>query len=279
MRRAPGDNRKHAAANEMPTRNERWALILGASSGFGAATAVELSKRGWNVCGVHMDRRATIQNAHATRAACEERGAAALFFNVNAADEEKRAEVLDALAETARPGTVRLLLHSLAFGSMLPCVGDDAKSSLRRAQIEMTLDVMANSLVYWAQELVWRGLMAEGGRIFAMSSAGSTKAQAGYGAVSAAKAALEAYVRQLAVELAPRGITANTIRAGVTDTAALRKIPGWEDIKAKAGAQNPSKRLTTPQDVASAIALLAEPAAQWISGNVIGVDGGEDVAG
>jgi NAD(P)-dependent dehydrogenase (short-subunit alcohol dehydrogenase family) len=263
----------------MTTSNDKWALILGASSGFGAATAIELAKTGWNVCGVHMDRRATVELAHATRTEIEAQGVEALFFNINAADEEKRGEVLDALGEVAAPGTVRVLLHSLAFGAMLPFVGEDAKSSLRQKQVEMTLDVMASSLVYWVQQLVWRGLMGEGGRIFAMSSAGSTKAQAGYGAVSAAKAALEAYVRQLAVELAPRGITANTIRAGVTDTAALRKIPGWEAIKAKAESCNPAHRLTTPGDVAAAIALLAEPGAGWISGNVIGIDGGEDVAG
>lgn len=121
--------------------------------------------------------------------------------------------------------------------------------------------------------------MAEGGRIFAMSSAGSTRAQAGYGVISAAKAALEAYIRQLALELGPKGITANTIRAGVTETAAFHKIPGSAGIAAKARAQNPSGRLTTPGEVASAIALLTEPGAAWISGNVIGVDGGEDIAG
>jgi NAD(P)-dependent dehydrogenase (short-subunit alcohol dehydrogenase family) len=78
--------------------------------------------------------------------------------------------------------------------------------------------------------------------------------------------------------LAPLGITANTIRAGVTDTAALRKIPGWEGIRDKALSQNPAGRLTTPADVAAAIALLVEPGAAWISGNVIGVDGAEDIA-
>ena len=75
--------------------------------------------------------------------------------------------------------------------------------------------------------------MGEGGRIFAMTSAGSTRAQAGYGVISAAKAALEAYIRQLALELAPKGITANTIRAGVTETAAFHKIPGSAGIAAK----------------------------------------------
>ena len=100
------------------------------------------------------------------------------------------------------------------------------KDAVVKAQMDMTLDVMAHSLVYWTQDVVGRGLMGEGGRIFAMTSAGGTRVLPYYGPVSAAKAALESHIRQLAAELAPRGITANAIRAGVTDTPALQKIPG-----------------------------------------------------
>ena len=97
-------------------------------------------------------------------------------------------------------------------------------------------------------------------------------------ATSAAKAALEAYVRQLAVELAPRGVAVNAIRAGVTETAALEKIPGAEDLKRTATALNPHARLTEPGDVARFVRLLLDPAADWVTGNVLGVDGGEDIA-
>ncbi|TFH24623.1 MAG: SDR family oxidoreductase [Myxococcales bacterium] len=273
----------------MSTRtSENWALVLGASSGFGAAVSVELARKGFDVCGVHLDRRSTIENAERTKAAVEEAGRRALFFNVNAADEKKRAEVVEALAAECSAssasgadgeGCVRLLFHSLAFGSLAPLVGEDAGSSARVSQVSMTLDVMASSLVYWTQELVWRGMLGRGSRVLAMTSAGSSRATAGYGMVSAAKAALESYVRQLALELAPRGITANAIRAGVTETAALKKIPGWESIRDRARAVNPGGRLTEPADVAAAVALIVEPGSQWISGNVLGVDGGEDVVG
>ena len=256
-----------------------WAVVLGASSGFGSAVAVACARKGLDVCGVHLDRRATLAEAERTQAAIAEAGRRALFFNVNAADPEKRSAVLDALAEQATPGSVRLLFHSLAFGSLVPLVGDDSRSSARPAQIAMTLEVMASSLVYWAQELIWRDLLGKGGRILAMTSSGSTRAMASYGPVSAAKAALEAFIRQLALELGPRGITANAIRAGVTDTAALRKIPGWEQLKERAAAINPGGRNTTPEDVARAAMLLLEPDSAWISGNVIGVDGGEEIAG
>jgi enoyl-[acyl-carrier-protein] reductase (NADH) len=121
--------------------------------------------------------------------------------------------------------------------------------------------------------------MREGGRIYAMTSSGSVRVLPSYGAVSAAKAALESHVRQLAAELAPRGITVNAIRAGVTATPAAQKIPEYARLEAKALRTNPSGRLTTPEDVARAIAVLSHPDTQWITGNVIGVDGGEDIAG
>jgi len=176
-------------------------------------------------------------------------------------------------------GALRVLLHSLAFGTLTPYIDDPIKNAVTQAQMDMTLDVMAHSLVYWTQEVVARGLMTRGGRIYAMTSSGSTRVLPAYGPVSAAKAALEAHIRQLAAELAPRGIAANAIRAGVTDTPALRKIPGHEAIIAGARRRNPSGRLTTPEDVARAIATLAHPDTYWITGNVIGVDGGEEIVG
>jgi enoyl-[acyl-carrier-protein] reductase (NADH) len=153
------------------------------------------------------------------------------------------------------------------------------KDAVTPAQMDMTLDVMAHSLVYWTQELVGRGLMGAGGRVFAMTSSGGARVIPNYGPVSAAKAALESNVRQLAAELAPRGITANSIRAGVTNTPALQKIPGNEQLMAQAQRRNPSGRLTTPEDVARAIVVLSHPDTYWITGNVIGVDGGEEIVG
>src|SRR5439155_1274446 len=92
-------------------------------------------------------------------------------------------------------------------------------------------------------------------------SSGGARVLPQYGPVSAAKAALESHIRQLASELAPRGITANSIRAGVTDTPALQKIPGHETIKEVARRRNPSGRLTTPEDVARA--ACAGSASSW----------------
>jgi NAD(P)-dependent dehydrogenase (short-subunit alcohol dehydrogenase family) len=112
-----------------------------------------------------------------------------------------------------------------------------------------------------------------------MTSAGDHVVWKAYGAVSAAKCALESHIRQLAFELAPHGITANAIKGGVTDTPALRKIPGNETIVESALARNPAGRLTTPEDVARCLVALSVEGTAWLTGSVLQVDGGEDVAG
>ena len=255
------------------TTTPKWALILGASSGFGEGVTRGLARAGYDIAGVHLDRKAGLEHVAEIKAFIEQQGRKALFFNINAADEEKREEVLTQLAAEQR--NVAVLLHSLAFGTLKPYIADDA---LIKANIDMTLDVMAHTLVYWSQGLVKRRLMGRGGRIFAMTSSGSTRVFATYGAVSAAKAALESHVRQLALELAPHGITVNGLRGGVTDTPALRKIPGNELLKEMAKKRNPHHRLTTPEDVAGAIVALCQPGTDWITGNVINVDGGEEIS-
>jgi enoyl-[acyl-carrier protein] reductase III len=147
---------------------------------------------------------------------------------------------------------------------------------LSQKQVEMTIDVMANSLLYWVQDLVAANLIRKGSRIFAMTSSGSTRVMKSYGAVSAAKAALESNMRQLALELAPIGATANTIRAGVTDTPALRRIPEGVMLLERIQESHPMGRATTPEDIAQTIAVLSDERLQWLTGNVIGVDGGEE---
>lgn len=267
-------------AIEFKFNKNDWALILGASSGFGGATSVELARHGMNICAVHFDRAATLPNAERVKKDVEAQGVKAEFFNVNASDPEKRKEVIDSLVKEfdGKPdANLRVLMHSLAFGTLRPLVSKDTKEQMTQAQVEMTMDVMANSLVYWVQAAFNAGLMKRGGRVYAMTSSGGHSQLPNYGAVSAAKAALESYIRQLTHEVGPYGITCNAIMAGVTDTAALRKIPGALMMLKVAKAKSPAMRNTTPEDVAKAIALLSRDDAYFISGNVIGVDGGEDV--
>ncbi len=263
-------------------KKDYWALLLGASSGFGEATSLELARSGFNICGVHLDTGAAKQNAERIENEIREMGCLTEFFNLNAADAGNRATVIERMtAYLPRNGEpfVKVLLHSLAFGTLLPYIAETPKGAISQKQMDMTLDVMAHSLVYWTQDLVSSGLMGEGSRVFAMTSSGSARVIKAYGAVSAAKAALESHIRQIAFELAPLGITANAIQAGATDTPALRRIPGGPELYERAKALNPSGRATTTADVAKAIAALADERLGWMTGNVIRIDGGEDITG
>ena len=272
----------------MTDDRERWALILGASSGMGEATAIALAKDGYKIAGIHLDFRAAIAHVDEVKANIEAAGSEALYINMNAADDEKRAAALATLRERfdrsiaeGKEPYVRVVMHSLAFGSLVPFLAEDPKGGVDRKKMEMTQDVMANSLVYWVQDL-WRGgFLAPGSKIYAMTSEGSSRVVPSYGVVSSAKAALESHTRQLAMELARlgAGVTANTIRAGVTLTPALMKIPEHDMIIASATKRNPTGRMTTPQDVAKAIVVLSGEGTDFINGEVIGVDGGEFITG
>lgn len=256
-----------------------WALILGASSGFGGATAIELARHGMNICGVHFDRAATMPAAEEVKQKIAATGVKMLYFNVNAADADRRTEVLNALQKelsSDKDAYVRVLMHSLAFGTLRPYISENHDMMITQQQVEMTVDVMAHSLVYWTQGAFVRNLLRQGTRIYAMTSSGGRTQIPHYGAVSAAKAALESHIRQLTMELGGFGITANSIMAGVTDTPALRKIPAAMNLIKTASAKNPQLRLTTPEDIARAIVLITHEYGAFISGNVLGVDGGEE---
>lgn len=287
---------------------DKWALILGSSSGFGAACSRALAKAGYNIFGVHLDRKAALPRVQEVIDDCTAAGVKVQFFNKNVASDENRLEIIAQISETltgkpfvladgqsyadlrshaailaalteslaGQGAAIQAMLHSVAFGALNPFITDDFKAQTSRAQLEMTLDVMANSLVYWCQDLARVGLLGEGSRVFSMTSAGSHRVIVGYGPVSAAKAALESHTRQLALELAPRGVRVNCFEAGVTDTPALRMIPNADKLKDEAVKRNPGGRLTVPEDIANTFVALMDPRVNWVNGTVIKVDCGED---
>jgi enoyl-[acyl-carrier protein] reductase III len=272
----------------MTDDRERWALILGGSSGMGEATALALARNGYRIIGIHLDFRAALAHVDEVKEGIEAAGSEALYINMNAADDAKRAAAIESIRErfelsraSGRHPYIRVVMHSLAFGSLVPFIADDPKDAVDRKKMEMTQDVMANSLVYWVQDL-WRGgFLGEGSKIYAMTSEGSTRVVPSYGVVSSAKAALESHVRQLAMELARQGTgaTANCIRAGVTVTPALLKIPESQTMIDITMKRNPTGRMTTPQDVANAILALSGEGTGFINGDIISVDGGEFITG
>lgn len=322
--------------------SNRWVLILGASSGFGAAASKALARAGYNIIGVHLDRKSMMPQVQAVIDECKAAGVEVHYFNKNAADDLNRLEILieatalmtgkridltaeqitelipaEVLAKVKEKVPSRALtladifaeakvtygtfarlsqailpqiagalegsearvygvLHSIALGSLNFFIADEAKNQSNRTQIEMTLDIMANSLIYWVQDLYHARLLTRGSKVFAMTSSGSHRVIGGYGPVSAAKAALESHTRQLALELAPHGILVNCFQAGVTDTRSFRMIPGADKLREEVTSRHPGGRMTTPEDVANTFVALMDPKVEWLSGTVIKVDGGED---
>jgi NAD(P)-dependent dehydrogenase (short-subunit alcohol dehydrogenase family) len=262
-----------------PDSKKDYALILGASSGFGETTALELAGAGINILGVHLDRGSGLVKVEQITRQIQNKGVESLYFNVNAASDKNREQVIQRIKDHFKikeiDGRIRVVFHSLAFGSLAPYIHRDPKERLSPKQMDMTLNVMAHSLVYWSRDLLDADLFTKGTKIYAMTSSGSTRVTPYYGAVSAAKAALESHSRQLALELAPYGITVNCIRAGVTFTPALRKIPGHETMIDLALSQIPFKRLTQPLDIAKFIVAQVTSDELWATGNVFNLDGGE----
>ncbi len=303
-----------------------WAVILGGSSGFGLATARHLSRAGMNICIVHRDRRGAMARIQAEFDSVKASGVRMLSYNLDALSTEGRSTVLDDLSKEIGTGKVRMLLHSIAYGSVKLLVRSQrtdndeaiaalatrlnvARNTLSEAVDELflagqsslsslasppayeqdllldeedvleTVHAMGTSLVSWTQDLFRRGLFTPDARVIGLTSEGNETSWLGYAAVGVAKAALESISRAIAKEFGPHGIRSNVVQAGITDTPALRLIPGNEHLRARALQRNPLGRLTNVDDVAGVIALLASDEAAWINGSLIRVDGGEKISG
>jgi len=253
-----------------------WALVLGGSSGLGLASAKKLAAHGLNICIVHRNSRSQMKQIQQEFDEIS-RQVDLISFNIDAIRTDKRNEVLNSLKEKLGiQGKIKVLLHSIARGNLKPMI-HPGFMTLQNDDITLTINAMAISLFDWTKELHEAGLFHPDTRVLSFTSEGNAKVWKNYAAVSAAKVALEAISRSIAVEFAPHGIKANCIQAGVTDTAALRMIPGNEMIINHTKSRNPFKRLTTPEDVANVVYLLCKDEAAWLNGSVIPVDGGEHI--
>src|SRR5438128_2622606 len=120
----------------MTDDRERWALILGASSGMGEATSIALAEAGYRIDGIHLDFRAGLAHVEEIKERIGAAGSEALFINMNAADDEKRAAALESIGArfeqsrvAGRKPYLRVVMHSLAFGTLLPFIAEDAKTA------------------------------------------------------------------------------------------------------------------------------------------------------
>jgi len=245
--------------------DDKRVLITGGSGAIGRALCVAFAARGAKVAFTYFLNH---DGKRATEEAIAEAGGeapAALQVNLRERGGAEEAAKL-ALGEL---GPVDVFVSNAATGVLRPLQEVSAKS--------WTGVIEVNTRAFLALSQAVTPTMPVGGRILALTSAGAVRALEHYGAIGASKAALEALVRHLAMELGPKGITVNSIRPGVVDTPALDYFPNREQILGVARLRTPTGRIATPQDVANLAVFLASPLASMISGQTITVDGGYSI--
>jgi NAD(P)-dependent dehydrogenase (short-subunit alcohol dehydrogenase family) len=253
----------------------RWAVILGASAGTGAAIARAVAHDpGLDVFGVHRGRHPESAAAVARDVAAAGRRAYMRVGEAGKYDDSVHGAA--ELLEVAGPRSVHLFVHSLANASVGSFASGDEKQ-LRPFQIEKTFNSMTHSFLYWTQELLARDLLAPGARILGLTNPVVDSLVPELGLIAASKAALAVYVRQLAIELGPRGYRVNLLNFGLVDTPAGRAgftPDAWAAVVRRGSAATPAGRLCTVEEVARFVSVLAGDAAAWFNGATIDFTGG-----
>jgi len=231
-------------------------LVTGGSRGIGKAIALRLAREGASTVAIGYLR--SDEAAEETAGELRELGAEPVLIRGNVTS-SRVAEQVAAL------GPLDVFVHNAATGVIRPALETEDK------HWDWTLNANARALLGLTR--VAAPSMPAGSSIVAISSLGSVRVLENYSLVGTSKAALEALVRYLAVELAPRGIRVNAVSAGVVETGALHHFPNREEMLAS-GAGNPAGRLVTPDDVAGLVSFLCSPDAEMIRGQTVVVDGG-----
>ncbi len=232
-------------------------LVTGGSRGIGRAIALRFAELGAArvAIGYLRNDRAAEAVADELRAA----GAEPLLVRGNVSSDR-------VVSEAAELGPFDAVVHNAATGVIRPALETEDK------HWDWTVSANARALLALARGLVPG--MREGSSFVGISSLGSTRVLENYVLVGVSKAALEAVVRYLAVELAPRGIRVNAVSAGVVETNALDHFPNREQMISESLARTPAGRLVEPSDVADAVCFLCSPAAEMVRGQTLVVDGG-----
>lgn len=248
------------------TLNGKVALITGGARGIGRATAMKLASQG---CSIIINYYNSSDEAEALCSELRSFGVEALAIQANVADAASVSELFSAIRQTF--DHIDILVNNAASGVLKPALEMSTK------HWRWCLETNALALNHLVQQAL--PMMKPGSRVIALSSLGSVRAIPNYAFIGASKAALESLVRHLSIELAPNGISVNTVSAGVVDTDALKYFPNREQLLDKYQAESLAGRPLLPEDVANTIYLLCLPEAEMIKGQTIVVDAGYSVIG
>lgn len=242
------------------------ALITGGARGIGRATALKLAENGADIAIVYYNSSDEAENLVNE---IKNKGQKAIAIQANVADAASVKEMYSEFKKTF--SKVDFLISNAASGVLKPAL----KMSTKHWRWCMETNALAlNHLVSLGLDLLSRG-----GRVIALSSLGAERAIPNYAFIGASKAALEALVRSLSLELAEYNISVNTVSAGVIDTDALKHFPNREQLLDEHQAHSLSERPLEPKDVADTIYLLCRPEAQMIRGHTLFVDAGYSIVG
>lgn len=240
---------------------DRVALVTGASRGIGRASALALAARGARVA---INYREDKDGAEETARLARARGAEAIVVRADVAQAED-VESMFGSAEAA-VGPVAVLVANAG------ATRDRLLALMREDDWDFVLDVNLTGVWRCVKRALRPMLRAGWGRIVAVSSVAGLHGNVGQANYCAAKAGEIGLVRALAREVAGRGVTANVVAPGYVRTALLEAVPA--EARAAAVTQVPAARFGEPEEIGEVIAFLASPAASYVTGAVVVVDGG-----
>lgn len=243
---------------------QKVALVTGSSRGLGKALAIALADQGYDIV-VNYARSKTA--ALDTVKEIEARGRKALLVRANVGDVDKLRAMFQTIKEEF--GRLDVFVSNAASGVLRPIM------ELEESHWDWTMNINAKAMLFGAQEAA--KLMDKGGKIVGVSSLGSIRYLENYTTIGVSKAAVESITRYLAVEMAPMGISVNTVSGGALDTEALTHFPNREELLNDARVNTPAGRMVEIDDMVKTALFLISDDADMIRGQTIIVDGGRSV--